>query len=97
MTTFYRGPDVLITDQVFVVRRPQPIRFRIGLLRAAYIIFWEPSFWSRSARGERELRAWYGSREISLFRSRDAIVFGQIQRGLLRALEYHEQRQEQAA
>jgi hypothetical protein len=97
MTTFYRGPDVLITDQVFMVRRPQPIRFRIAFLRAAYIICWEPSFWSRSACGERELRAWYGSHEVSLFRSRDAIVFGQIQRGLLRALEYREQRREQAA
>jgi hypothetical protein len=97
MTTFYRGPDVLITDQVFVVRQPQSIRFRVALLHAAYIIRSEPSFWSRVARGERELRAWYGSREVTLFRSRDAIVFGQIQRGLLRALEYREQRREQAA
>src|SRR6476659_476644 len=90
MTVYYRSPDVLITDQVFVVRRPYPIQFRIALLRAAYIIRWGRSFLRRTSAAERELRAMYGSCEVTLYRSRDPIMFGQVQRGLLRALERHE-------
>ena len=97
MAIFYRGPDVLITDQVFVVRRPYPIRFRIALLHAAYIISWEPKSWWRPANVERELRATYVSREVSLYRGGDPIVFGQIQRALLRALESSQRRRDEAA
>jgi hypothetical protein len=92
MTIYYRGPDVLITDQVFMVRRPNPILFRIALLRAAYIICWGGRFLRLTSTAERELRAMYGSCEVTLYRSRDPITFGQVQRGLLRALERHEQR-----
>jgi len=97
MTTFYRSPDVLVTDQVFVLRRPYPIRFRITLLHAAYIICSEPRYWWRPASVERELRAIYGLREVCLYRSHDPIAFGQVRRALQRALENCQQRLEQAA
>ncbi len=96
MTTFYRGPHVLITDKVFLVRGLREMRFRLELLHEAYVACW-PVGGLLSRTRLRELRAYYGSHEVVLFRSTDATVFGQIRRGLLRALEAQQRRREQAA
>jgi hypothetical protein len=97
MTTFYRGPHVLITDKVFLVRGPREMRFRLELLHDAGVACWPVGgrWWSRT--DVCELRAFYGSHEVVLYRSKDAMVFGQIRRGLLRALEAKQRRREQAA
>jgi hypothetical protein len=97
MTTYYRGPHVLITDKVFLVRGPREMRFRLELLHEACVACFPVSgrWWSRE--WLRELRAFYGSHEVVLYRSTDATVFGQIRRGLLRALEAQQRRREQAA
>jgi hypothetical protein len=130
--TYYRSVDVLITDKVFAVREPVPMRFRLERLRGTYIVaddawathllavlgiastFLLSAFavsrlhsfldqatvsvlgvvvavtigvrWRGRSRAK-ELRAIYGGDEVRLFRSSDPTVFGQVQRGLIRALE----------
>jgi hypothetical protein len=130
--TYYRSVDVLITDEVFAVREPVPMRFRLERLRGTHIVADDAlpthllavmgvaltfllggfavsrlhSFldqvtvavlgvvvlvaigvrWRGRSRG-RELRAIYGGDEVRLFRSTDPMVFGQVRRGLIRALE----------
>jgi len=37
-TTYYRGPDVVITDDVFVVWTPQPQTFRIAELESVHVV-----------------------------------------------------------
>jgi hypothetical protein len=38
MTTYYRGPDVLITDRFFAVLQPTPMQFRIAHLQDAHVV-----------------------------------------------------------
>jgi hypothetical protein len=38
VTTFYQGPDVLITHEVFAVRAPVPQRFRVRELRRVHVV-----------------------------------------------------------
>jgi len=45
----------------------------------------------RLSRPELELRATYQGLQVQLYRSRDSLLFGQVKRGLMRALEGMEQ------
>jgi hypothetical protein len=128
---YYRSTNVVITDEVFAIRGPVDMRFRLDRLHGAHIVSEDPpvrfvsaggiiaipvlaifagtqlhSFWawtvaitvalvastviavhrSRSGRAS-ELRATYGELDVTLFRSTDTAVFGQVRRALSRALE----------
>jgi hypothetical protein len=140
MPTYYRGPEVLITHEVFVIWAPQPHAFRINELRnvhlvrgdlhpvrmitahvagaaimvataswpfltspgqyvAALMFVATPSLASGTAWRLRpralELRATYRQLEVLLYSSTDATRFGQVTRGLIRALEGRRYRLEQ--
>jgi Family of unknown function (DUF6232) len=140
MRTYYRGPEVLITDQVFAVLAPYPAAFRIDelynvhILRsdlhpsrvftahaaggalvvvaaswplinspvmclAAIVLVATPSVisgaCSRLTPRTYELRATYRGLDVRLFRSPDLTTFGQVRRGLTRALEGRQNRLEQ--
>ena len=134
MTVYYRGPEVVITHEVFHVLTPQPRAFLIRELRGVCVVEgWRRrwvavpawlgsalvavlavtlpiSFVSapvfvivlvlaaasvvsvaclRDASGTYELRAVYGGREVTIFRSGDAQTFGQVKRALQRSIEIH--------
>lgn len=95
MTLYYRGPDVLITDQVFAVRsgNPEPERFRIDELRDVHVVNGGAARW-RLRPSVYELWATYRNVLVLLFRASDSRVFGQVSRGLMRALEAREDRLE---
>jgi hypothetical protein len=140
MRTYYRGPEVLITDQIFAVLAPYPAAFRIDELYnvhivrsdlhparvftahaaggamvmvaaswplinspvmcvAALVLVATPSVisgaCSRLTPRTYELRATYRSLDVRLFRSADLTTFGQVRRGLIRALEGRRTRLEQ--
>jgi hypothetical protein len=85
MTTYYRGTDVLITDRVFYVLVPFPMRFPINQLQDAHVVSHQGRFpWQPPVL---ELRATYGATTLTLFRTSDVTVFGQVRRALLRVLE----------
>lgn len=84
MTTYYRGPQVVITHQVFAVLQPAPQVFMIDDL---YDVHVAPGSLRWFAARSHQLRATYGGFEILLFESSDMRTFGQVKRGLLRALE----------
>jgi hypothetical protein len=131
MRVYYRSSDVVITDEVFAIRGPVEIRFRLDRLHDAHIVTTDRpvrfisaggiivipllaivagaqlhSFWawtvalsvaavastviavhrSRNT-SSHELRATYGVLDVTLFRSDNAVVFGQVRRALGRALE----------
>jgi len=132
MRNYYRGPDVLITDRVFVVLAPAPVWYRIDEIQDARVVRGDlppvrvltahfaaaaivllaigwPFLhapvayltaivtvmvsciaagvcWRLAPRAY-ELRATYRKFEVCLFESTDERVFGQVRRGLLRALE----------
>jgi hypothetical protein len=132
MPIYYRSRDLLITDQVFAIAGPYPMRFRIERLSDARVVksaahpirlvsscvaagapLLAVALWStlqgweylaalvlatapavasgacfRLTPPTRELRARYGRGDVVLFKTSNAMVFGQVQRGLLRALEY---------
>ncbi|MCP2328853.1 hypothetical protein HDA40_007360 [Hamadaea flava] len=81
MRTFYRGPSVHVSDEVFLVRETAVKAFSINQLRDVFV----------EIHGRRgpvyELRAVYYGQLISLFRTTDQRLFGQIKRALIRALE----------
>jgi len=131
MRVYYRSPDVVITDEVFAVRGPIAMRFRLDRLHDAHIVTTDQpvrvvsaggiivipllailagaqlhSFWAWTVAlsvaavaavviavhrfrttASRELRATYGALEVTLFRTDNAVVFGQVRRALGRALE----------
>jgi len=131
MRVYYRSTDVVITDEVFAIRNPVDMRFRLERVRGAHIVNDDPparvisagcivgipalavvagsqlhSFWAwtvaltvavlastviavRRTRSPRtsELRATYGELDVTLFRSTDPVVFGQVRRALSRALD----------
>jgi hypothetical protein len=140
MPTYYRGPEVLITHEVFVIWAPQPHTFRINELRnvhlvrgdlhplrmitahiagaavvvaiaswpfltspaeyvAAFMFVATPSLASGTAWRLRprtyELRATYRQLNVLLYSSSDAMRFGQVTRGLIRALDARRSRLEQ--
>jgi hypothetical protein len=130
MTTFYTGPKVLITDEVFVLRQPIPARHRIADLRGVHVdrghlhparlvagnlagavlitvaISWPfmhsalamviacgaalvgliacAICWRLTPRTYRLLAG-----DTLLFETADATAFGQVKRGLGRALDTH--------
>jgi len=131
MRVYYRSPDVVITDEVFAIRGPVGMRFRLDRLHGAHVVSEDQpvrfvsaggiivipvlaivagtqmhSFWawavalavavvasaaiavhrSRAGRAS-ELRARYDALDVTLFRSTDTAVFGQVRRALGRALE----------
>jgi hypothetical protein len=131
MRVYYRSADVVITDEVFAIRGPVEMRFRLDRLHGAHIVTDDQpvrfvsaggiiaiplvaivagtqlnSVWawtvalsvalattiviavrhSRTTTAS-ELRATYGELDVTLFRSTDAAVFGQVRRALGRALE----------
>jgi hypothetical protein len=94
VTTFYRGPDVLITRRVLIWRSPQPQTFAIRELRDVHIVIAEtpgtmPRLILRGRRHSLELHAFRGNERVCLFRTTDPRLFGQIRRALVRALEAH--------
>jgi len=135
MTTYYRGPRVLITDQVFYVRTTPERAYRVNELYechvaeeaapssrvyglgaaagsivvtvavvpahptlpvvvVAVVVIMAASVLGgaclrRPARTY-ELCALYRGAYVCLYRSRDLTEFGQVKRGLVRALERHE-------
>jgi len=141
MPIYYRSPDLVITDRVFEVRRPEPMRLMVDELRNAHIVrgdlHWATVLatctavvavalvavgWpfldtvgdyvaallvlaaTSIAAGAcvcavprvYELRATYRTHEVRLFYSADRRTFGQVQRGLIRALEATRHRHEQS-
>jgi hypothetical protein len=87
MRTYYRGPDAVVTSELFVwLTRPARI-FVIRELRDVGITgtavdrgWWRTGRWS-------ELRASYRGSDVILFAGTDTRVFNQIARALRRALE----------
>ena len=131
-TTYYRGPEVVITDNVFAVWTPCPMAFRLDELEAVHVVrgrLHPARFFAAFAAGlsvigvavswpflqspgaylaavaavavpavmngvghrlaprSHELRAVYQGFEVELFSSPDVTTFGQVKRGLSRALE----------
>ena len=89
MTLFYRSADVLITDRSFTVRDPHPARYAIAELAFPRVVVgeWHPA--GRRARSH-ELWVTYRHRHVCLFRTLDERRFGQVRRGLVRALEHRQ-------
>lgn len=131
MRVYYRSADIVITDEVFAIRGPVEMRFRLDRLHGAHIITDDQpvrfisaggiiaipvlaiiagtqlhTLWAWAAASTiavtttfviavhrshtttaSELRATYGELDVTLFRSTDAAVFGQVRRALGRALE----------
>lgn len=82
MPLYYRGPDVLITHEVFAVRWPPQV-FLIAELGDVWIV--------RDDRRPRpgrlqELRAMHRQHDVLLFASADPTRFGQVSRALARVL-----------
>ncbi|MGC9667166.1 DUF6232 family protein [Planosporangium sp. 12N6] len=92
MTIYYRGPEVVITDQVFTVLVPGPQSFPIDELEDVHVV---AGYRRWPAPRSHELRATYRGYEILLFRSSDMRTFGQVKRGLMRVLEGRRERPEQ--
>lgn len=90
MTTYYRGPAALITHEVFVVRGPSPQTFRIDELHDVYVV----TDGGRLRPRVFELRARHRGVETLLFSCSDSTTFGQVRRGLVRALERRRERHE---
>ena len=140
MTLYYRSADVLITDRLFTVREPHPVRYSIAELafprvvvgerhpagrRAAFValaaMIFAAAAWPRLTSFEahlailamvllpsvvsgacirviprpHELWATYRYRHVCLFRTLDEQQFGQVRRGLIRALEHRQRRFEE--
>ncbi|NJC68985.1 hypothetical protein HC031_04470 [Planosporangium thailandense] len=91
MTTYYRGPTALITHDVFVVRGPRSQTFRLDELDGVYVATEGGLLRPRIF----ELRAHHRGVEVLLFSCSDPRIFGQVRRGLVRALEGRRDRMEQ--
>lgn len=91
MTTYYRGPEVLITHEVFVILGSCPQAFRIDELYDVYVVTDGKRFRPRVF----ELRASCRGVEVLLFGCSNRTTFGQVKRGLVRALEGRRDRLEQ--
>lgn len=90
MRTYYRGPDVVVNDQVFEVCGPQPLRFLVAKLRDVQVVrTTRRSSWGRATRAF-ELWAWYERDRVQMYSSPDERVFGQVSRALRRAIEANE-------
>jgi len=88
MALFYRGNGIRVTDEAFDLRDPRR-SYALRELRNAKIV--EPravSRWRRRGR-VRQLWATYHGRPVLLFETDDRLVFGQVRRALIRALERH--------
>jgi hypothetical protein len=59
MTVYYRGPDVLITHEVFHVMSPQPQTFSIGELRGVCVVEGGRRPWIA-------VPAWFGSALVAV-------------------------------
>ncbi|WP_432980940.1 DUF6232 family protein [Dactylosporangium sp. CA-233914] len=81
---FYRSPDLVVTSDHFVILRPVQMQYRIDFLEGVYVL--EHPRAGRTPAAQ-EIRAQYGRHDVSLFRSTDRRVFGQVRRALIRALE----------
>jgi hypothetical protein len=92
MTIYYRGPEIVITDQVFAVVQPAPQTFAIDELEDVHVA---PGHVRWFAPRSYQVRARYHGFEVLLFESSDMRTFGQVRRGLLRALEGRRERDEQ--
>ena len=86
MVTYYRGPSALITHQIFEVRGPDQRRYAIADLYDVHIVLFSGAWW-RLNPPEYQLCATYRGHEVELYRTRDPRTFGQVKRGLIRALE----------
>jgi len=93
MPVFYRGPDAQITQWELVWHSPsRPQRFTIRDLREVRVEITEErgsALWLalRGRRHSYELHALYRGRPTCLYRTTDERIFGQVRRGLIRALD----------
>jgi hypothetical protein len=81
MTVFYRGPCARITHLTFETWRPQHRIFIIRELRHVVVI-------DADRTGAYELRAYYRGVPTILYASSSRREFGQVRRGLMRAIEF---------
>jgi hypothetical protein len=81
VNVYYRGPDVLITEDLFVLQGASAYRIR-ELREVAFTV-------TRKGLRQRtyELWAMYRGRRVLLHRSADAQLSGQVRRALVRAFE----------
>jgi hypothetical protein len=94
VTTYYRGREVLITDELFVAFTPYSRRFRLEELYDVKVVVGRPCRGIRRRRQELWATTDLGV-GVLLFGSCDATTFGQVKRGLIRALEGMRDRMEQ--
>jgi hypothetical protein len=85
MTLYYRGPQVVVTHEVFDVWWPCRHRFLIKDLEDVRELHGR-----RLIRPELELIGTYRGAPVCLFATQDPRVFGQIKRALVRAFEAKE-------
>lgn len=93
MPLYYRGPDVLITHEVFVVRAAQaPYLHTLPIpeLQDVYIAAYSGLLHSRT----QELRGTLAGQDVLLYQSSDSTRFGQVARALARALRDYEDRRD---
>ncbi|MBQ1047536.1 hypothetical protein KBX50_03410 [Micromonospora sp. C51] len=81
MAIYYRGPELNITDKLFVLRAREP--YLVQDLRDIRVIALKQT-WRREVF---ELRATYQGREVLLYRTTDRTMFAHVRRALVRALE----------
>ena len=84
MTTYYRSSAARITRDRFEVRGHSRHTFAIRDLDRVFVVLPERRFrWQRPY----QLWAVYHGRLVLLFHTTDRVVFGQVRRALLRAIE----------
>jgi len=92
VSTHFRGPELLITDEMIAVRVPQWRQLRICKLRDPQVVILR-TWWPIGPRVY-ELHAWYGDHLICLYSTRDGARFGQVRRALVRSFETERERHE---
>jgi len=95
--TYYRGPDAVVTDRLFVWHTTPAKGFAIqdlrnvGLVRTGAVAVAVPFLLLAGFSGVRsrrwELRATYRGHDVVLYSTSDTRVFNQVARALRRAVE----------
>lgn len=84
--TYYRGPDAVVTDRLFVWHTAPTKSFIVQDLQNVGLALFATAFWRMRPR-RWELRATYQGHEVILYASCDTRVFNQVARALRRAVE----------
>jgi hypothetical protein len=91
VTTYYRSPEALITHEMFAVYGPYSQIFPIEELFDVYVV----TEGSRVRPRAFQLWGTFRGTEVLLFSCSSPRTFGQVKRGLIRALEGRRYREEQ--